>query len=189
MTELMLNAAFSISLQRMAKMAEIIGKDDDATRFSSIADGLNEKIKEIFFDAEVGLFRTNLGGDTGRMPGSTANFEPFSVLANTFAILCGAANHSNALKICDMITEDEIPYPATLSMLSFVYDAMLMTDTERYREYILSDIAKKWGYMLDHGATSFWETINGWKDFSNAGSLCHGWSAIPILYLKKLLPS
>ena len=189
MTELMLNAAFSISLQRMAKMAEIIGKDDDATRFSSIADGLNEKIKEIFFDAEVGLFRTNLGGDNGRMPGSTANFEPFSVLANTFAILCGAANHSNALKICDMITEDEIPYPATLSMLSFVYDAMLMTDTERYREYILSDIAKKWGYMLDHGATSFWETINGWKDFSNAGSLCHGWSAIPILYLKKLLPS
>jgi hypothetical protein len=42
--------------------------------------------------------------------------------------------------------------------------------------------------MLDQGATSFWETLRGWRDFSNAGSLCHGWSAIPILYLARLLP-
>ena len=36
--------------------------------------------------------------------------------------------------------------------------------------------------MLDRGATSFWETELGWEDFDYAGSLCHGWSAIP-LYL------
>jgi hypothetical protein len=36
--------------------------------------------------------------------------------------------------------------------------------------------------MLKNGATSFWETINGEKDFGNAGSLCHGWSALPIIY-------
>lgn len=39
--------------------------------------------------------------------------------------------------------------------------------------------------MLFEGATSFWETLNGSEDFKGAGSLCHGWSAIPVyLYLK-----
>ena len=32
------------------------------------------------------------------------------------------------------------------------------------------------------GATTFWETELGEKDFDNAGSLCHGWSALPIYY-------
>ena len=34
--------------------------------------------------------------------------------------------------------------------------------------------------MLYAGATSFWETTNGASDFGFAGSLCHGWSAVPI---------
>jgi len=39
--------------------------------------------------------------------------------------------------------------------------------------------------MLYHGATTFWETILGEEDFSNAGSLCHGWSAVPIYFYHK----
>lgn len=40
--------------------------------------------------------------------------------------------------------------------------------------------------MLDDGATTFWETELGADDFGGAGSLCHGWSAIPIYYLSVL---
>ena len=36
--------------------------------------------------------------------------------------------------------------------------------------------------MLDDGATSFYETELGEKDFHGAGSLCHGWSAVIIYY-------
>ena len=43
-------------------------------------------------------------------------------------------------------------------------------------------MARDWGHMLQHGATTFWETLKGAWDFDRAGSLCHGWSAIP-LYL------
>ena len=39
--------------------------------------------------------------------------------------------------------------------------------------------------MLDEGATSAWETKIGASDFSNAGSLCHGWSAVPVYYYNK----
>ena len=41
--------------------------------------------------------------------------------------------------------------------------------------------------MLYNGATSFWETIDGAWAFDTAGSLCHGWSAIPVLFYYKYL--
>ena len=66
-------------------------------------------------------------------------------------------------------------------MLTFVYDALIARDTE-YKEYILADIRQKYGQMLAADATSFWETIDGESAFGGAGSLCHGWSAIPIYY-------
>ena len=59
-----------------------------------------------------------------------------------------------------------------------------MTD-EKYRDFVLSDIRKNYGFMLDAGATSAWETIKGSADFGGAGSLCHGWSAIPVYYYHK----
>lgn len=71
-------------------------------------------------------------------------------------------------------------------MNTFYYDALL-TCGEAYKGFILQDIKEKYGYMLEQGATTFWETAKGWQDFDGAGSLCHGWSAIPAYYLVKLL--
>ena len=70
----------------------------------------------------------------------------------------------------------------TLSMLCFKYDALLKVDKARYTSEILSDIDERWGKMLDAGATTFWETEEGASAFGGAGSLCHGWSALPIYY-------
>lgn len=39
----------------------------------------------------------------------------------------------------------------------------------------------------DKNSTTAWETIEGGEAFENAGSLCHGWSAVPIYYYHKLL--
>ena len=63
-------------------------------------------------------------------------------------------------------------------MLFYKYEALL-TD-RKYVSAVKADIEKKWGGMLYKGATSFWETIKGGDDFFYAGSLCHGWSALPI---------
>jgi hypothetical protein len=51
----------------------------------------------------------------------------------------------------------------------------------------LEDIDRRWGKMLEAGATTFWETEDGYKAFNGAGSLCHGWSAIPVYYYHILL--
>ena len=59
-------------------------------------------------------------------------------------------------------------------------DALIRTDREKYTNTVLSEIRDTYKVMVDSGTV--WETIDGAKAFDNAGSLCHGWSAMPVYY-------
>ena len=77
--------------------------------------------------------------------------------------------------------------PVSLSMRCFLSDALIAVDKKRYTPIILEQIEKLYVPMLEFGSTTVWETEIGQSDFDNAGSLCHGWSAIPIYYYHTLL--
>jgi hypothetical protein len=110
------------------------------------------------------------------------------VLTNSLCLLCGAAegyDKSHILRIMTSNGADNCGYvtiPNTLSMNSFRFDALLAHDPKKYAPVILAELDRDYGYMLERGATSFWETIEGEEAFKGAGSLCHGWSALPIYY-------
>lgn len=99
-------------------------------------------------------------------------------LGNALACLIGIGDTATVRALMN----DDTLMPETLSMSAFVYDA-IETLGEEGHAYVVNDIREKYSRMLDRGATSFWETLKGEDDFDGAGSLCHGWSAIPILYL------
>lgn len=111
----------------------------------------------------------------------TSLTEKTSVLGNSLAFLAGLGDE----KLAEKIASGEGMIPITLSMNAFKYDA-LMKFGDKYNGYILDDIRKIYGKMLEAGATTFWETELGWEDFGGAGSLCHGWSAIPVYYLCRI---
>lgn len=129
-----------------------------------------EAIHNTFFDEKRGLYQLS------------TNEKNFSQLGNSMAILIGLGSKSLAEKMVNDKTLIEV----TLSMNTFYYDALLEFG-EEYKDFIIHDIRQKYGYMLEQGATTFWETAKGWKDFDGAGSLCHGWSAIPVYYLSVLI--
>lgn len=104
--------------------------------------------------------------------------ESFSQLTQSLALLAGCVPDELEDEIREMLLSDKLT-ETSLSYLIFKYDA-LMQDNKKYGEFVLADIEEKWGYMLCNGATSFWETMKGEADFENAGSLCHGWSAVPV---------
>ena len=107
---------------------------------------------------------------------------------NALAILCGAVKGGEAEALAAKLTDACNTWtPATLSMVCFLYDALLLVDREQYKPFILRDIDSKYQKMLDAGATSFWETEIGQSDFEDAGSLCHGWSSMPVYYYSILL--
>ena len=85
-------------------------------------------------------------------------------------------------KILDLgVKKDSDPNDTDL-MFHRVFDALLAVNKEKYSDFILQEIDRIYAKMLQEGATSFWETEKGADDFDGAGSLCHGWSAIPIYY-------
>ena len=135
------------------------------------AEKLAAGIRSKLFDKECGLFQNTT--EDGR----------FSLIGNSLAILAGVGDASVAEKL---VSEREKLTDVTLSTNAYFYDALLKTDS-RYKDYIVKDIEEKYGYMLSCGATAFWETIDGWHAFSDAGSLCHGWSALPVYYFDLLL--
>ena len=105
----------------------------------------------------------------------------FTVLANALAIIVGLTTQSESVAICEKIEKGEL-VDCSLSMKIFKYDAMLLTDKERWSGWVLSEIRREYGKMVESGNSCVWETEKGSSDFGNAGSLCHGWSAIPVYY-------
>lgn len=110
-------------------------------------------------------------------------------LVTALAILAGAATDKgkSAKLIADCLEKrDNGMIDSTLSTKGFVYDALLKSDVS-YGDFIINDIIKTYTQMIDAGATSFWETELGADDFGGIGSLCHGWSAMPVYYFAKIL--
>lgn len=181
--EAIINAALSIAARSMAHICKALGRSEEERDYTDKANAISNAVKSIFYNESIGMFY-----DFTDRPDI-----PPSVLTQAMCLLCGAAegvDNDNMLRaIADnggMIAETEV-IPATLSMACFRYDALLRYDAKRYKEVILEEIDRDCGFMLNNGATTFWETLKGEADFDGAGSLCHGWSAMAAYYYSKLL--
>ena len=168
--DLILNALLSIALKNMDALSRRLGRE---STYLPLAEKIDSAIREKFL--KDGMFHDR------------ADKAQASELGISLAILCRAATDAEAAILAEKLTSVHSFTPATLSMRAFKYDALLKVNREKYISYILTDIEKHYIPMLDGGTGTVWETDLGWQDFSNAGSLCHGWSAIPIYYYHELL--
>ncbi len=171
--DLTLNCLYARMLGVYGEICKRIGKENP---FKGQMDGeaVCKAITEKFYNAEKGLFA---------MYGAERERNYYTSLGNALAVLCGAAKGKEK-EICGKLVSGETS-DCSLSMRVFLYDALLLTDEEKYASWVLTDIRKNYKKMLDAGATATWETIDGEKAFGGNGSLCHGWSAIPVYYYHK----
>lgn len=171
-----LNAFLVLALEAMSDICR--ATEHDGILYEETASRLRKALKEQFFNKTAGLFESY----SDRLQGT------FSVLTNSLCLLCGAADEidkTNILKILAANGPSDLPHkvvPNTLAMNSFRFDALLRENNDKYSSVILSELDRDYSYMLSRGATTFWETIIGADDFDGAGSLCHGWSALPVYY-------
>ena len=131
---------------------------------------LKHAVNEAFYEEKKGLYRTFL------------DQEHTCELAQALAILTGFA--PSPAKLSQILAQKNDLVPTTLSSCLFKYMALLKY--QRNYPVVLRDIRSLWGKMLYEGATTFYETIGGAADFEEAGSLCHGWSAVPIYVYHKI---
>lgn len=133
-------------------------------------DKIRDSIKEMFYDSEKGLYKTAVGD--GR----------YHEMTQTLAVMAGMPNTDEMLE--KIASKDSGLIPSTLSSLLFKYEALLK-NSDKYKQTVLDDMRKVYGDMMFRGADTLWETSKGACDFSNAGSLCHAWSAVWIYIVFK----
>ena len=163
--DIIMNALISIALENMGKIGDMLGKQN---QYRDMIPEIIRRIREAFWDEEKGIFA------------DCPDKARYSILGNSLAILCGAAEDPKG--VCDRMLNLEGVTDISLSMRCFKYDAMLLADKGKYKESILSEIDENYRPMLELGNGTVWETDEGESAFGKAGSLCHGWSAMPIYY-------
>lgn len=180
--DMALNAQFSYTLDYFTELCEVVG--EDPYPYQKIKQSLNHHIVEKFYDKEAKLFKIGFG--------PRLDIKPYSALANAYGYLCGAAEYVETERILKILEknaadDDSIEViPTTLAFHYTRYDALIKAYKSYYKESILDELDRIYFKMLKEGATTFWETELGHKDFDFAGSLCHGWSAMPIYYYEEL---
>ena len=169
--DFLLNVIFVIGLNAFAKICEMLGKENN---FAGLSEEIKDRLNKEYFNSECGTYFIQ---DKTEKP---------TELANSLAVVSGVATGDVADSICQMLSKNELE-PCSLSMKVFKYDALIKQDISKYKECILDEIRKTYKVMLNSGSTTVWETIEGATAFENAGSLCHGWSSVPVHYYDLLL--
>ncbi len=177
-----INCFYSLAMQALAKICDALGKDGYAADLRARVAKLNTAIAAYFYNPEAKLFESF----------EDSNGQNYTVLTQSLAMLCGAADGVDTTVMLEAMATNGTAsdgrrlVPNSLSMNAFRFDALLAVDREKYAPVILDELDRDYLYMLRQGATSFWETIVGADDFGGAGSLCHGWSALPVYYYEIL---
>ena len=167
-----LNFLLIMALQASLNMAEWLQDDDFAQECRSRLDALRRTAHETFWVSRDNAYQSYAGDEA---------FSHYAELTQSLAILAGvgtAAIHDDLRR--KLVDKDSGMTAATLSQSLYKYEAIIQNPS--FGSFVSNDIAEHWSGILFAGATSFWETLNGAWDFNHAGSLCHGWSAIPVYF-------
>lgn len=167
-----LNMLFCLALESAARLATAVGLADEAAAYRQVAGDLRVTTHNAFWDSDRQLYFTYADDDVPH----------FSELTQALALLSGSCPEPRASGLRRRIRESSGELVrTTLSQSLSKYEAML-GEPEVHGAWVFEQIMFDWGQMLFRGATSFWETIRGSSDFGGAGSMCHGWSAIPLYF-------
>ena len=168
-----LNAFVSDAFYCMSEICRRVAPELQDTYLSLHCD-MNVALHREFYDERTGAYLTRLE-DT----------EPKHALTQGLMLYVGAVPPGYEGKVYESI-KGETLIPASLSMTIYVFEGLLKRGDNR--AYVLSEIDRIWGDMVWDGAKTFWETDAGADDFWRAGSLCHGWSALPIYMFNQYYP-
>lgn len=175
-TEAPINAVYALALVKLSELATSLEDEDLTRKLLCEHSALKQAYNDIFWKKDIGGYALGIGPEFDW-------FCPELLQALTvYAQLCPNSDIEHIL--CSKIASEQYSPQSSLSTSIFKYEVLL--ERPEFHEAMLEQINRVWSAMLFHGATSFWETDLGASDFGYAGSLCHGWSAVPAFVYQKL---
>ncbi len=146
------------SLGEIAEMAEYLGKTDDAAEYRAAMESIYTAFNEEFYDEELGYYDTGYWNET--YGGGRTKYRQTSNIMPLMFGLCPAEYEQGVVEnvVNDVIAKDyhlDTGSSGTkyiLPMLSkYGYGDIAMT-------IVHQDTYPSWGYWINNGATTLWET-------------------------------
>ena len=159
------------ALRSHAAMLILDGQMEKAGRYTRAADDLSAAIDRAFWEPEKSCYATKLVG--GRR-------QEFHEHIQFLAIYNKIVPAGKLQALLESIGKEEL-VKLTFSAMPYMLRAM-MPISPATRQYASELLSKSFAPMILAGATSLWETSLGAADFDGAGSLCHGWSSLPVYH-------
>ncbi|MCC6397083.1 MAG: family 78 glycoside hydrolase catalytic domain, partial [Bacteroidetes bacterium] len=142
-------AYFTYDVLLMSRYAALMGKDDDAQRFSELADRLKDGLNERFFDDAAGYYDN--GSQTSCVLPLAFDMVPTHQRGRVFE------------RLIRKITDESKGHVGT-GLIGGQWLNRVLTDFGRpdiaYR-FATNTTYPSWGYMMEKGATTVWELWNG----------------------------
>lgn len=163
-----MNAFFSMALRAMAKLEEAFGNHADAEECRTLKAELDARMDSLFWDDAHKAYASYVRHGE--------RFH-YAELTNSLIVYADACPDEKLDAVLAALARKTL-LPVTLSHSVFKYESLLRRPAQ-YAKAVFDEVADIWGKMLYNNATTFYETEDGSRAFGDAGSLCHGWSAIP----------
>ncbi len=170
------------ALRKAVQLANAAGAAEEVTAagFAATADKLAKAINEHLWDDARQAYLDCIHSDGRRS-------SIFSMQTQIVAYLCGIAEGERRAKIEHYLVNPPVEFVQVGSpfMSFFYYEALTASGRDRF---MLDDIRKNYGMMIEHGATTCWEMYpNFAENRANPDQLtrshCHAWSAAPAYFL------
>ena len=163
-----LNASVSDAFYCFARICDIIEPTASAY-YDNMRQRVNQALHKMFYDEKRHAYVTRQGDGKDK---------PLHAFTQAMVLYADAVPEKVKSKVIENMISGNL-IPCTLSSTIYEFD-VLLREGDQYWDYVKNEVEKRWGTMLYAGATTFWETDRGQGDFGNAGSLCHGWAAVPV---------
>ncbi len=165
------------ALRRGVFMAKQVGADEDAADFERHRAELIASINKHLWNEKRGAYIDSIHND-GK-PSTTISQQ-----TNSLAIACDVAPPERLARIRDVTVKPTAGMVKVGSPFAMFYILEALAKQTRHAE-LLDVIRRRWGFMVDKGATTFWETFPGRSKKWWTRSYCHAWSAAPTYFLTR----
>ncbi len=165
------------ALARAESMAGALAKPQDVQEWQTFRTDLTRAINTHLWSDALNGYIDSIHRDG--TPSKTVSQQ-----TNTLALLYHVAPAERAARIAGYTTT---PPPGMVQFGSPFAMFYLLEELAQSSHFdqLLAVIRDRWGFMIDAGATSFWETFPGFEKDIPTRSHCHAWSAAPTYFLSR----
>ena len=161
------------ALVAVAPLLRHHGRAEVADRYEATAREIAAKACETFWDPDFGAYANAIGADGVR--------KDFYGHIQSLFLAQGLVPADRRAKVIGAIRSGKVKFQE-LASLPYLVEGVFSYGTDDDREWLHAKIRELYARQIDAGATTWWEVHDGTAYAGGGGSLCHGWSAMPLWY-------